>query len=80
MSCLCGDPYCPSCGSFMGTLPDDEKKFQDWVSAVNSYIDSVYGISVHDLPDVPMREWWEDKLKPLAAARRAIRYADGLDP
>jgi len=21
MSCLCGDPYCPSCGTAQGTLP-----------------------------------------------------------
>ncbi|MES2367034.1 MAG: hypothetical protein V4563_14255 [Pseudomonadota bacterium] len=49
--------------------------FEAWMQQVNSYIDSLCGMTTDDLPDVCYRDWFEDGLKPASAAKRAIRNA-----
>lgn len=39
-------------------------------------VESLTGMSVHDLPDVPFRDWYDDDVPPRTAARRAIRSAN----
>ena len=33
------------------------------------------GLSIHDLPDCPFRDWFDEGVSPKSAAHRAIRNA-----
>jgi hypothetical protein len=49
--------------------------YDDWMAAVDAYMWRLLGCSIHELPDVPLRDWWTDGASPLAAARRARHAA-----
>jgi hypothetical protein len=42
---------------------------------VNEACDRIACVSVNDLPDCCFRDWFEDDVKPVQAARRAVRNA-----
>mgnify|MGYP001293243849 CR=1 FL=1 len=55
-----------------------EHGFNSWVDAVDHEVDAIAGVSVHDLPDVPFRAWFEDGMTPREAAEEALENA-GFD-
>lgn len=59
----------------------DNPTFQGWMHRIDRLITAWAGLSVHDLPDCPFREWYEDRLRPIRAANLALRRAggDGLE-
>jgi hypothetical protein len=52
-----------------------KRTFDDWMSAVNAAVERLAGLSADDLPDVCYRDWYDDDVSPVSAARRAIRSA-----
>ena len=57
-----------------------QKTFGDWLKTVDAYLSSRYmGITHDDLPDCCYADWYEDGLPAASAAKRAIRYANGID-
>ena len=61
--------------------PSDVKsasRFDSWMCSVDRYIArACCGLDSRDLPDCCYADWYEDGVKPQAAARRAIRSAGG---
>lgn len=53
--------------------------FDAWLRSVDKWVWLFTGCSVHDLPDVPLRDWWNCDISALSAARRAIRNANDED-
>lgn len=53
-------------------MPDTYDK---WLEAVDQQVISRTGLSVHDLPDMPFREWYNDDVDPADAALEALDYA-----
>jgi hypothetical protein len=49
--------------------------FEEWLRAVDERVQRIAGLGLDDLPDVSLRDWYEDGFTPNAAARKAIRYA-----
>lgn len=52
----------------------DNPTFDQWLVRVNGFLDRV-GLSTNDLPDQPYRDWYDDRLRPIRAANRALRAA-----
>lgn len=50
--------------------------FEKWMKTVDMLVRSLAGFSVHDLPDCCFADWYEDGVKPLTAAKRAIKAAN----
>jgi hypothetical protein len=53
------------------------KTYEQWKESANDAAFRITGLTLDDLPDVPLADWFEDGLTPTQAARRAIRYANG---
>ena len=49
--------------------------FETWMRRVNAVVVSKTGCSVHDMPDCCFRDWYDDGMGPVAAAKKAIRNA-----
>jgi hypothetical protein len=49
--------------------------FLQWVDAVDAAVLDIAGVSVHDLPDVPFRFWFDDEMPPVEAAHLALEEA-----
>jgi hypothetical protein len=49
--------------------------FDEWMAEVDNAVERIAGMSVHDLPDCCFRDWFDDDVKPVSAARRSIREA-----
>lgn len=49
--------------------------FEAWMIQVDLKVQARLGISVHDLPDCPFRDWYDSRVSPAKAAARAIRNA-----
>jgi hypothetical protein len=46
--------------------------FEAWRAAVNAAVESQVGLSLDDLADAPLADWFEDGVTPTSAAKRAI--------
>ena len=55
---------------------DDNPSFDEWESRVDRIMTKYIGIGLHDLPDCPTREWYDDRVRPIRAANKALRYAE----
>ena len=53
-----------------------KRSYDDWKAAVDKAVSSMVGLSVDDLPDCPLRDWYDDGLSPATAARQAIQSAE----
>lgn len=53
----------------------DDPTFERWMERVDSVVWRAAGVSVHDLPDCNYRIWYEERLRPVRAAARAVRRA-----
>lgn len=49
--------------------------FENWLANVDRAVITILGVGINDLPDCPFRDWYDDDLTPLRAARRVIRLA-----
>lgn len=47
--------------------------FEQWMTKVDDLVWSKVGCSVHDLPDAPFRDWYEDEMSAKRAANKAIK-------
>lgn len=57
-------------------LKPERKPFDVWFAKVNSAVEAeTGGLSVNDLPDCCFRDWFDDGVKPEAAAKRALKNA-----
>ena len=50
-----------------------KKTFEQWMLDVDQAVLSKAGVSVHDLPDCPFMDWYEDGKTAKGAASRAIK-------
>lgn len=55
--------------------PDDNPAFERWMQRVDAIVVRAIGLSVYDLPDCCYRDWYEDRVRPVYAAQRALRRA-----
>ena len=55
--------------------PERRPSYEVWVKLVDDACWDMAGCSLHDLPDVPLRDWYDSGLRALAAARKAVRQA-----
>ena len=53
----------------------DNPTFDRWMERVDSVVWRAVGCSVYDLPDVDFRTWYNERLRPVRAAARAVRRA-----
>ena len=57
----------------------DNRSFGEWMSAVDQCV-GLRGLSVYDLPDCLFRDWYDNRLRPIHAANRALkRAADAVE-
>ena len=54
---------------------DDNPSFDRWMKRVDDVVWNAAGVSVHDLPDCDFRTWYDERLRPIRAAARAVRRA-----
>lgn len=47
--------------------------FETWMITVNDLVESMVYVSTEDLPDCCYRDWFDEGITPLQAARRAIK-------
>lgn len=50
-----------------------KRSFEEWMKAVDAAVQAKVGLSVHDLADCCFRDWYDDKVSPASAAKRAIK-------
>lgn len=53
----------------------DNPTYEEWVARVDRLISRYTFVSLHDLPDVPLRDWYDARLRPIRAANRALKCA-----
>jgi len=51
--------------------------FEGWWEKVDAAVWRLAGCSIDDLPDVPLRDWYDDGTSPAVAARLALKEARG---
>ena len=51
------------------------RPFSTYRSEVNRLVEAKCGLSLDDLPDVAIRDWYDDGVSAKSAASRAIRNA-----
>ena len=51
------------------------KSFSEWLLAVKKLVSARCGLSLEDLPDVPLADWDAEGVSPRSAAARAVRSA-----
>jgi len=65
--------------SFMENVEEASGPFEKWMRDVDLEVQKMIGLSVHDLPDVPFRDWYANRMNAKAAARKAIKMADSVE-
>ena len=54
---------------------DKPMTFEQWIHVVDAYLIGKVGVSHDDLPDCNYMDWYEEKVRPIHAANRALAYA-----
>lgn len=49
--------------------------FEEWQATIDRYVGRVIGLSIHDLPDQPYRDWFDDEVTAKEAAREIVESA-----
>ena len=47
--------------------------FETWMAKVDAAVLKKYGVSVHDLPDLPFYDYWIDGITPSEVAKIAMQ-------
>lgn len=50
--------------------------FEEWLISVDFWVNRAVGLGREDLPDCPYHDWYEDRVSPRTAAKRAIKMAN----
>jgi len=53
---------------------DDNPTFEGWMKRVNHYLWGI-GLTADDLPDCTWRDWFDDRVRPIRAANKALKAA-----
>ena len=64
---------CPSC-PVQGTI--NGKTMKQWLNEVDAIINGQIGMSVHDLADFPIYDYWSDGVPPSEGAYLALENDD----
>ena len=48
------------------------RSFEAWLDKVGAHLRKTVGLSYSDLSDQPYRDWFNDKVSPATAAKRAL--------
>ena len=51
------------------------KTFEVWKASANAECRKLCGMDLDDLPDCPYRDWWDNGVSSIVAAKRAIKRA-----
>jgi len=54
---------------------DDRPTFEEWMSRIDRLVSRVVGLSIYDLDDCLFRDWYDDRLRPIHAANKALKHA-----
>lgn len=54
---------------------DDRPSFEEWMSRIDRMLIRYRGISLYDLEDCPYRDWYEERIRPIYAANKALKRA-----
>jgi hypothetical protein len=46
-----------------------------WMDKVDQHVQAIAGLSLYDLPDVPLADWFDDGFRPREAAQLALEDA-----
>lgn len=49
--------------------------FENWMRRVDAVVTARAGVSVHDLPDMSFRDWYDEGITPGQAARLVLEDA-----
>jgi len=52
-----------------------KRTFEQWLHSVNEHLTALCGMDYRDLPDCCYMDWYEAKMSPKAAAKKAIKNA-----
>ena len=56
-----------------------EHQFKVWREKVDAACQALYFVSIDDLADCCLADWFDDGISPKRAARKAMRYDQGFD-
>jgi hypothetical protein len=57
------------------TLDKTDRSYIAWMNDVDDEVQSIAGVSVHDLPDFPSRAWFDAGVAPEEAAEDVLAEA-----
>jgi hypothetical protein len=55
---------------------DDDCTLEFYCQRVDAILRRAVGMSLYDLPDCPISDWYEDRVRPIYAANKALAYAE----
>ena len=55
----------------------DDSRFATWKQRVDQHVQALCGLTCDDLPDVCYRDWFDEGLHYIQAAKRTVRSANG---
>jgi hypothetical protein len=58
---------------------DDNPTFEVWLKRVDRFLEHAIGLKHDDLADCLFKDWYEERLRPIRAANRALAYNEGND-
>lgn len=53
----------------------DNPSFDEWLKRVDRFVTRNFGIGLDDLPDVDYMDMYENRVRPIYAANKALRNA-----
>ena len=53
----------------------DQPTFDQWMSRIDRLVSRVIGLSIYDLDDCRYRDWYDERIRPIHAANRALKHA-----
>ena len=47
--------------------------YEEWLKQVNQVLYLTFGLDTDCMPDQPWRDWYDNKLSPMTAVKRALK-------
>ena len=54
---------------------DDKPSFNSWMARIDNLFWYFIGLSVHDMPDCPFMDWYEERIRPVFAVNHVLEFA-----
>lgn len=54
---------------------NDNPSFDEWFKRVDRFVSRNFGVGLDDLPDCDYLSWYDDRLRPIHAANKALKNA-----